>query len=78
MTRVGVTAVSNVLLLPIFMSGYYATSFAVITALPFIASFNVIQGAISILGGFLLYEAILLRFRNNNGAVKPGDSMAKK
>ncbi len=65
LARVGVTAVSNVLLLPIFMSGFYASSLAVMASLPFIASFNVIQGAISILGGFLLYEAILLRFRNN-------------
>ena len=32
LARVGVTAVSNVLLLPIFMSGFYASSLAVMTS----------------------------------------------
>jgi len=73
--RVGVTSITNVLLLPIFTL-YYASSFAVISVLPFIATFNVIQGTLSIMGGFLLYEAIVLRFRNSKGA-EPDDLTPK-
>jgi riboflavin transporter FmnP len=58
--RVLVMDVANVLLLPIF-TPYYATSTLVIAIVPFISAFNIIQGAVSVFGGFLLYEAVVLR-----------------
>jgi len=58
--RVIVMAVANVLLLPVFLSNFYTTEI-VITLLPIICLFNAIQGTISIAGGFLIYEAIMLR-----------------
>jgi len=57
-TRVVVMAIANFLLLPIFTS---AKTQIVIVWLPLISVFNVIQGAISIFGGFLLYEAVIRR-----------------
>ncbi len=48
--RVVVMAVANVLLIPTW-----------IVYLPVICIFNAIQGTISIAGGFLVYEAIMLR-----------------
>lgn len=58
--RVIVLDVANVLFLPIF-TPYYKTTGAVILIVPFISIFNVVQGAISVFGGFLLYEAIIRR-----------------
>lgn len=58
--RVVVMDVANVLLLPIF-SPYYASYQAVIAIVHFISFFNVIQGAITVFGGFLFYEAVVLR-----------------
>jgi len=58
--RVVVMDVANVLLLPIF-TPYYKTQEAVIIIVPFISLFNAIQGAVSVFGGFLLYEAVILR-----------------
>jgi riboflavin transporter FmnP len=60
--RVTVMNIANVLLLPIFVSGQ--TFAAVIALLPLLSIFNGLQGAISIFGGFLLYEAIALRLHN--------------
>ncbi len=59
-TRVVVMDVANVLLLPIF-SPYFASYQAVIAIVHFISFFNVIQGAITVFGGFLFYEAVVLR-----------------
>lgn len=58
--RVVIMDVANVMLLPIF-TPYYKTSEAVILIVPFISLFNLIQGAVSLFGGFLLYEAVILR-----------------
>ena len=58
--RVVMMAVANVLLLPVFLSNFYTTE-TVIALLPILCLFNAIQGIISIAGGFLVYEAILLR-----------------
>ena len=58
--RVVMMAVANVLLLPVFLSNFYTTE-TVIALLPVLCLFNAIQGTISIAGGFLVYEAILLR-----------------
>ena len=58
--RVVVMVVANVLLLPVFLSNFYTTE-TVIALLPVICLFNAIQGTISIAGGFLVYEAIMLR-----------------
>jgi riboflavin transporter FmnP len=58
--RVVVMAVANVLLLPVFLSNFYTTE-TVIVLLPVLCFFNAIQGTISIAGGFLIYEAIMLR-----------------
>jgi riboflavin transporter FmnP len=58
--RVVMMAVANVLLLPVFLSNFYTTE-TVIALLPAFSLFNAIQGIISIAGGFLVYEAILLR-----------------
>jgi riboflavin transporter FmnP len=58
--RVVVMDVANVLLLPIFTT-FYTTPQAVIVIVPFISLFNAIQGAVSVFGGFLLYEAVILR-----------------
>lgn len=58
--RVVVMDVANVLLLPIF-TPYYASYQAVIAIVHFISFFNVIQGAITVFGGFLFYEAVVLR-----------------
>jgi riboflavin transporter FmnP len=61
MVRVVVMDIANVLLLPIFMSGFYQTYMAVVILVPLISIFNAIQGAISVFGGFLLYEAVMRR-----------------
>lgn len=58
--RVIIMDIANVLLLPIF-TPFYSTPEAVILIVPFISLFNIIQGAISVFGGFLLYEAVILR-----------------
>lgn len=54
-SRVVVMAAANVLLYPIF-AGY-----SVIAFLPLTCLFNAIQGAISIIGGFFIYEAVARR-----------------
>jgi len=59
--RVMVMVIANVLLLPIFMSSYYQTYTAVIVLVPLFSIFNVIQGAVSVFGGLLVYEAVILR-----------------
>jgi len=59
--RVTVMAAANILLLPIFMSKFYSTYSAVIVLIPLISLFNAIQGAVSVFGGLLLYEAVILR-----------------
>jgi len=59
--RVITMAVANILLLPIFMSSYYKTYAAVIVLIPLISVFNAVQGAVSVFGGFVVYEAIVLR-----------------
>lgn len=59
--RVVVMSVANVLLLPVYMGRYYANAQAVMPVLGLIAAFNAIQGAISIVGSFFLYEAIVRR-----------------
>ncbi len=59
--RVLVMAVANILLLPIFMSSYYKTYAAVIVLIPLISLFNIVQGAVSVFSGFLVYEALVLR-----------------
>jgi len=56
--RVITMAVANYFLLPIFTPSNVET---VILWLPLISVFNIIQGAVSVLGGFLLYEAVILR-----------------
>jgi riboflavin transporter FmnP len=61
LSMVDVTSLANFALLPIFMSTFYASFSAVAVLVPAMALFNVVQGAISILGGYLLYEAIKLR-----------------
>jgi riboflavin transporter FmnP len=53
-----VMAMVNVLLLPIFTT---TTQEFVLAWIHFIFAFNVIQGVISVFGGFLIYEAIVLR-----------------
>ncbi len=59
-TRVVVMDIANVLLLPIF-TPYYGSFQAVIAIVHFISFFNIIQGAITVFGGFLFYEAVVLR-----------------
>jgi len=56
--RVMVMTVANFLLLPLFFSRAFE---AVLVLLPVYAVFNMLQGALSALGGLLVYEAILLR-----------------
>jgi riboflavin transporter FmnP len=59
--RVIVMAVANIVLLPVFMPAIYKTYDAVIVLIPLISLFNAIQGAVSVFGGFLIYEAVVLR-----------------
>ncbi|MCJ7770998.1 ECF transporter S component [Candidatus Bathyarchaeota archaeon] len=59
--RTIVTTVANVLLLPIFMGRFYPTSEAVMIIIPLLAAFNIMQGAISVIGGLLIYEGIKKR-----------------
>ena len=60
--RVIVMAIANIMLLPVFMSTFYKSYEAVIVLIPLISLFNAVQGAISVAGGFLVYEALVLRF----------------
>jgi len=60
--RVIVMAIANILLLPVFMSTFYKSYAAVIAFIPLISLFNAVQGTVSIAGGFLVYEAVVLRF----------------
>lgn len=57
--RVALMDTAVVSLLPIV--GYYPTHMAVIVLLPLFSLFNIIQGCISVFGGFLLYEAVIRR-----------------
>ncbi len=59
--RTAVTSAANILLLPIFMGKFYPTSEAVMAIIYLLAAFNIIQGAISITGGLLVYEGIRKR-----------------
>lgn len=59
--RVVVMSVANVLFLPVYMGRYYANAEAVMPVLGLIAAFNAAQGAISIVGSFFIYEAIVRR-----------------
>jgi hypothetical protein len=43
------------------MPAIYKTYNAVIVLIPLISLFNAIQGAVSVFGGFLIYEAVVLR-----------------
>jgi riboflavin transporter FmnP len=61
LARVIVMAVANVALLPVFYASLYKTYDAVIVLIPLISLFNAIQGAVSVFGGFLVYEAVVLR-----------------
>jgi hypothetical protein len=54
-------SVANVLFLPVYMGRYYANAEAVMPVLNLIAAFNPAQGAISIVGSFFIYEAIVRR-----------------
>jgi len=55
LTRCLVMFFSNLLVLP----AYYKIPFMLVLGMsPLIAAFNVIQGSISVLGGFFIYEAI--------------------
>lgn len=56
--RVGVTAAANLLLLPIFTTTRMEF---VLAWLHYFSLFNAIQGAISVFGGFLVYEAVASR-----------------
>ena len=58
--RVIVMAVANILLLPLFFSLWYTVE-TVLFLSPVIAVFNILQGAVSTLGGFAIYEAIIRR-----------------
>ena len=58
LVRVIVMAVANILLLPIFTK---TTTEFVFAWLHLFSLFNAIQGVISISGGFLIYEAVVLR-----------------
>jgi riboflavin transporter FmnP len=57
--RVVSMAIAVVLLLPIV--GYYPSHMAVVVLLPLFSLFNIIQGFISVFGGFLLYETVIRR-----------------
>lgn len=59
-TRVLAMFVANVLLLPLFFSLKYTVE-VVLFLSPAIAVFNVLQGAVSALGGFFIYEAVIRR-----------------
>jgi len=59
--RTLVTSVANVLLLPIFLGRFYPTTEAVVAIVHLLAVFNTIQGAISVVGGLLIYEGIKRR-----------------
>lgn len=61
LVRVVVMAVANILLLPIFMPAVYKTYTAVIVLVPLMSIFNAVQGVLSVFGGFLFYEAVMLR-----------------
>ncbi len=71
LVRVVVMAVANILLLPIFMPGFYKTYTAVIVLIPLMSLFNAIQGILSVFGGFLLYEAVVLRLPSLKGHIAP-------
>lgn len=59
--RTVVMSAANLTLLPVFSTPYFPTTEAVIAILPFIAGFNVAAGAISMLGGYFVYEALVKR-----------------
>jgi hypothetical protein len=43
------------------MGKFYPTSEAVMIIIPLLAAFNIMQGAISVIGGLLIYEGIKKR-----------------
>jgi len=59
--RVVVMAAATVLLFPVFMPKFYATPQAAMAIVHLVSAFNMIQGTISILGGFIVYEAVTRR-----------------
>ncbi|MEM2904566.1 MAG: hypothetical protein QW057_06535 [Candidatus Bathyarchaeia archaeon] len=58
LSRVAVMTVGNYYLLPIFTP---TSVEAVVAMLPFIAAFNVVAGALSVFGGYLIYQALIRR-----------------
>ncbi len=60
LTRVIIMSIANVLLLPLFIPSLPVDVILIL----FLGVFNALQGAISIFGGFLFYEAVTLRFQN--------------
>ncbi len=71
LSRVIVMNMANVLLLPVFMPTFYTTYTTVVVLLPLMSLFNAMQGAVSIFGGFLLYEAITFRLFSENSGKTP-------
>ena len=59
--RIVTMSIANVIILPIMYPNSYASSLAAVSFLPFLGIFNLIQGSISIVGGFLIYEAVTRR-----------------
>ena len=59
--RVVVMSVFNLIVLPIYYSAYYPTFVAAVFFLPLLGVFNIVAGAISIFGGFLIQEALAKR-----------------
>ncbi|MGQ9543394.1 MAG: hypothetical protein ACUVTM_04830 [Candidatus Bathyarchaeia archaeon] len=62
--RVIVMSASNMIFLPLFS---ILTWGAAATMLPFIAGFNVMAGAISCIGGYMLYGTLLRRLKTSKG-----------
>lgn len=59
--RVIIMSIANLLFLPTFLP--YLTLEWVVASLPLIGLYNIVQGAISIFGGFIFYEALSHRFQ---------------
>jgi riboflavin transporter FmnP len=61
LVRVLVMAIANIALLPVFYPTLYRSYDAVIVLIPLTSLFNAVQGTVSVFGGFLVYEAVVLR-----------------
>jgi len=58
LSRMLVMVLANLVVLPLY---YERPFFAAVVMIPYIAAFNLVQGVLTVFGGYLIYEALIRR-----------------